>query len=222
MNGSRERWYLGGHTHPPTIFASPSHSAPRVCVCSVGPFPEPPSAASPGLRAGTAQPPGPSGTWRRFWGKKTPNQNQGEIGSRCEAELPKRLTRLPGGAGWLSAAVSRAEVQALVRTGKKKKRKILHFSPPLPPFSPLCPSRDSPLPPQPTFSMTSFDEILQHRNLQASSAQDFLGVFWQDPVPAIQIASSDNKLRALPLRHNRFPQRSSKYLRVFISLLREG
>lgn len=146
MNGSRERWYLGGHTHPPTIFASPSHSAPRVCVCSVGPFPEPPSAASPGLRAGTAQPPGPSGTWRRFWGKKTPNQNQGEIGSRCEAELPKRLTRLPGGAGWLSAAVSRAEVQALVRTGKKKKENLTLF----PPFASLFPPLPVPrLPPPP-------------------------------------------------------------------------
>lgn len=151
MNGSRERWYLGGHTHPPTIFASPSHSAPRVCVCSVGPFPEPPSAASPGLRAGTAQPPGPSGTWRRFWGKKTPNQNQGEIGSRCEAELPKRLTRLPGGAGWLSAAVSRAEVQALVRRGKKKKGKSYTFPPLCLPFPPSARPETPPSPPSPHF-----------------------------------------------------------------------
>lgn len=180
----------------------------RVSGCGRGPFSVAPRVrplASSGLNAGTARSSGPSGTRRRFWEGKSRNCEWGRSGA------PKAA------ADCLAAAASQAEVQALVR---KNNKKILHFPRFVFLFTPLPVTTRSP-PAKPTFSMTSFDEILQHRNLQPASAQNFL-VFWQDPVPAIQIGSSDNKLRALPLRHNRFPQRSSKYLRVFISMLRDG
>lgn len=177
----------GTHTHPPNHFCGSitrPRFAPRGCVCPAagGPFPAGTQSPTPASRTG-ARPGGDFG------------KEQAEMKSGCEAELPRRLRRLRSGAGGLSAAASRAEVQALVRKGKKKK--ITLFSPHT---LSLCLSRDcppSPPPlPKPIFSITSFDEILQHRNLQPSSAQDFLGVFWQDPVPAIQIGPSDNKLRA--------------------------
>lgn len=207
--------------------APPNHFCESITLCPTrvrvlgGPFPRAPLCRIPGAPSGHSPASRTKRDLEEILGEKNPQpkprRNWEPVRSRA-AEAPNAA------AGRCGLAVSRrvsGRSSGFGQNREKKKRKILHFSPPLPPFSPLCPSRDSPLPPQPTFSMTSFDEILQHRNLQASSAQDFLGVFWQDPVPAIQIASSDNKLRALPLRHNRFPQRSSKYLRVFISLLRE-
>lgn len=203
--------FLGRHTHTPNGFCGSiarQGFAPRVCVCP-GPFPVPASASR--IPEGKARSPGPNGTRRRFWEGRNRNWER----SRA-AQVPEAAA---GRCGLAVTAVPQAEAQALVRKGKK----IL--TPFLSPFSPLCQSRMSPPPFKPRFSMTSFDEILQHRNLRPSSAQDFFfscRVFWQDPVPAIQIGPSDNKLRALPLRHNRFPQRSSKYLRVFISPLRDG
>lgn len=193
------------------VFAGPSHgkALPHACACARDlsqsqPRPLAFLKAKPGLQGRT----GRGGDFGRA---------ETEIGSA--AELPKCLRRLRGGAGWQSPPCLRQKL----RLWSEREKKIL--TPFLSPFSPLCPSRMSPPPFKPRFSMTSFDEILQHRNLRPSSAQDFFfscRVFWQDPVPAIQIGPSDNKLRALPLRHNRFPQRSSKYLRVFISPLRDG
>lgn len=204
----------GCKTPPPQPFlrgggpGTRQHFAPRVSLYAARvPIP------------GTLSP--ASGTWRSFWEGKSRNRER----VQCEAAgAPKPA------AGRCGLSVSRRVSGRSSGFGQKgKKRKTSHFSLPLfvslfPPSAPssACPPQPPTQPPKkPTFSMTSFDEILQHRNLQPSSAQDFF-VFWQHPLPAMQIGSSDSKLRALPLRHNRFPQRSLKYLRVFISLLRDG
>lgn len=212
----------GTHARPPpNVFEGTSHgkALPHACACTwlwMGPFlggipshPRDSTRAQPGVQDQA----GPGGDF---------GKEKAEIASGCEAELPKRLTRLRRvRAGWQPPDL-RQKFRLWSETEKKKKRKFYTSPPFVSLFTPLPVTTRSPPSPKPAFSMTSFDEILQHRNLQPASAQNFLGVFWQDPVPAIQIGSSDNKLRALPLRHNRFPQRSSKYLRVFISLLRDG